>query len=461
MKRALIGLTAAVALAELAFIGNAAAASATRTSSFAYDANTGLVTQEVIEPNTAALRLEKDYVYDSFGNKVSVSVSGVDITTRSSTTTYDAKGQFVTRNTNALNQSETFAYDARFGAPTSHTGPNGLTTTWQYDSFGRKILEVRADGTQTKWQYSFCTPSSGCMPGATYYILAIHYASDGATQNAPAKLVHYDTLDRAIAQCTIGFDGSWVCAQTVYDTLGRVQKKSRPYFWSGGTPQWTTFAYDTLGRVTTETDPDSSTTQHAYHGLVTSDTNGLNQTRTVTRNSQGQVVSVKDALNNVTSYAYDPFGNATKTTDAVGNVVATTYDHAVTGISGGAFNTTFTYDGNGNQTAGLGRSIAYTSYNKPKSITQGSTTLFFSHDPDHARFKQNAPDGVTLYFDVFGAHVELVQAATSRWNEYLVAGGAMVGVRFENSDATVQTRYFTTDHLGSVAVITDENGNAV
>ncbi len=80
--------------------------------------------------------------------------------------------------------------------------------------------------------------------------------------------------------------------------------------------------------------------------------------------------------------------------------------HAVTSISGGLINTTFTYDPNGNQTAGLGRSISYTSHNKPSSITQGTGTLFFSHDVDHQRFKQVAPEGTTLYFNVFGVHAE-------------------------------------------------------
>jgi hypothetical protein len=70
-------------------------------------------------------------------------------------------------------------------------------------------------------------------------------------------------------------------------------------------------------------------------------------------------------------------------------------------ISGGAVSTTFTYDRNGNQTGGLGRSISYTSYNKPASITQGTRSLFFSDDPDHQRFKQVSPEGVTLYFDVW------------------------------------------------------------
>jgi hypothetical protein len=76
--------------------GAVAQTSLARTSSFAYDPASGLLTQEVVEPNTTALRLETDYVYDAFGNKTSVQVSGVDITTRSSTVTFDARGQFAT-----------------------------------------------------------------------------------------------------------------------------------------------------------------------------------------------------------------------------------------------------------------------------------------------------------------------------------------------------------------------------
>ena len=52
----------------------------------------------------------------------------------------------------------------------------------------------------------------------------------------------------------------------------------------------------------------------------------LNQTRTVTRNSQGKVVSVTDALGNTMSHAYDALGNPVQSTDAVGNVVTATYD---------------------------------------------------------------------------------------------------------------------------------------
>jgi RHS repeat-associated protein len=722
--------------------GALAQTSAIRTSSFAYDPASGLLIQEVVEPNNSALRLETDYAYDPFGNKTSVTVIGVDIVTHSSTTNFDAQGQFATKNTNALNQSERLAYDARFGQPTSHAGPNGLTTTWTYDSFGRKTSEVRPDGTMTKWFYQYCSGINGgtenCGPGAAYRIAAVPYAADGVTQNGPFGVVYFDTLDREVGRYTQGFDGSTIAVSKLYDSFGRVQYQSRPFFASAGTQQWTTFTYDVLGRVTKETFPDGSATQHAFHGLTTSDTNDKGQTRTVTKDSQGQVVSVTDAAGKTTTYAYDPFGKLIQTTDPVGNVVTATYDvrgrktasndpdlgawrytydtanellsqtdaknqtttfsydvlgrmtgrvepdmtsqwvydgvangigklnyeaitagpsagwargfqydslgrpvnistsvdgspytftatydgnsrlstvtypssasltytytslgyaqqvtglggqvhwtanardaelhltqqtagngvvtnqgfdlhtgrlttilagtgtsyivenfsymydslgnvlsradtnqnnltetftydvlnrvtqaqvsqniaplksfaydaignllsksdvgaytypvsgansvrpHAVTSISGGTINATFAYDPNGNQTSGLGRTISYTSFNKPSAITNGSSTLNFSHDIDHQRFKQQiAPEGTTtLYFDAFGVHAELVTNATLQWKDYLMVGGALIGMRTVQSGG-VTTRYFHTDNLGSIAVITDETG---
>jgi RHS repeat-associated protein len=736
MKRAAAAFVAACA--GLAWSSGALAASGSRTSSFAYDAASGLLTQEVVEPNQTVFRLETDYTYDAFGHKVQTTVVGADIATRSSSAAFDTRGQFATSNTNAINQSETWQYDARSGKPTSHTGPNGLTTTWTYDAFGRKTLEVRPDGTQTQWAYLFCSGINGgtatCIAGAYYIIRSTPLATDGTTQNGPIVTVYMDGFEREMARDSQGFDGSAIRASTQYDAFGRVAQRSRPYFVSGGTAQWTVVTYDALGRAVTETLPDNTKVTHAYHGLVTSDTNALNQTRTVTKNSQGQVVSVIDALNKTTTYAYDPFGNLILTTDAVGNAVTASYDlrgrktavndpdlgawsytydtlselisqtdakfqtttlsydllgrmtqrvepdmtaawtydtaahgigqlaacsitagpsagyqrtysydtltrpvqvaitvgtaiyaisgaydangrpsqvtypsgfavgyaytalgyvqqltnaatgqalwtanardaelhltqqtagngvatvqsfdaptgrltsivagtgnavasfsytydaignvlsrgdgntelseifvydqlnrltsatvagnvapaksfsydpignlllksdvgtytypaagevrpHAVTSISGATIATTFSYDANGNQTSGLGRTLTWTSYNKPASITQGAKTISFLDDMDHQRFQQTEPAGTTTYLDGFGVHVELFTAATTQWNEFLSVGGAMVGVRFNNvTSATVSTRYFNFDHLGSVAVITDETG---
>jgi RHS repeat-associated protein len=734
MKRA----TAILALCVgTAWSSTALATSITRSSSFAYDAASGLIIQEVVEPGTPALRLETDTTYDVFGNKTSVVTSGIDIATRGNSSTYDARGQFVTTNTNALSQSETLVVDPKFGKPISQTGPNGLTTTWSYDTFGRKILEVRADGTQTAYSYQICNL---CMNASAYSITATPLASDGVTQNGPIGIVYYDLLDREVGRDTQGFDGSKIRARRDYDTFGRVLQTTRPWFVGVGTREFTVFTYDALGRVLTTTLPDGSVSQIAYHGLTTIETNANNQTRTVTKNARGDVVSVTDAKGQMMTYSYDPLGKLLTTTDALGNVVSATYDtrgrkisssdpdmgtwsysydtldelvsqtdaksqtttfaydklgrqvqrtepdmtslwtydsapmgkgqiasasitagpsagyqrtfaydslgrpsqtattvdgnvytfsatrdgngrlstvtypsgfvaqysynslgysnqladgtshqvhwtlnaldseqhitqqtsgngivttrsfsattgrllatdagngnlvqnlsytydsignlltrvdsntnlsesatydnlnrlisatissnvapvknfnydaignlitksdvgsytypasgtgsslpHAVTGVNGLTISTTFTYDPNGNQISGLGRTTVWTSYNKPSRITQGSSTISFLDGPNHQRFKQVTAQGTTLYFDSFGVHAELVVATgPGKWNEYLTVGNVMVGVRFlDLSTETVATRYFHADNLGSISVITDETGNVL
>ena len=670
-----------------------------------------------------------------------MTVSAVDIASHGSSSTYDAKGEFVSTNTNALGQGESWQYDPRFGTPTSHTGPNGLTTTWSYDAFGRKILELRADGTQTKWAYPFCNGVNGgataCPSGASYLTQITSLAADGTTPNAPTVLIYFDYLDREIARDTQGFDGSAVRAAKQYNALGQVSKTSRPYFAASGAPQWSTPTYDALGRAISVTMPDGSVSQTAYHGLVVIETNALGQTRTVTKNSQGQVVSVTDALGKTMAYYYDAVGNMTQTTDAVGNMVLAGYDtrgrktvssdpdlgywtysyntlgqlvsqtdakgqvttfsydkldrvvqrveadmnsqwvydtaqngigklastsivagvgagyqrsasydalgravqvattidgatyvmsasydansrlatiaypsgftaryaynalgyanqlsdngsgqvhwtanamdavghltqqtagnglvtvrsfdiaterlnsvvtgsgnavqnlsytydrlgnplsrtdantslsesfaydglnrlvsstvnlsptplaksfsydsvgnmltksdlgnysyappgsplpHAVTAVSGGSISTTFAYDPNGNQTSGLGRTISYTSYNKPASIAQGARTISFLDDADHQRFKQLTPEGATLYISAFGVLAELSSPGASgqKWTDYLSVGNAKVGMRvIQTASETISTRYFHTDHLGSISVITNESG---
>src|SRR5262249_42587687 len=154
------------------------------------------------------------------------------------------------------------------------------------------------------------------------------------------------------------------------------------------------YAYDVLGNVLTRADATSN-----QNLTETFEYDVLNR---MTKATVSQNAPVK-------TFAYDAIGNLLSKSD-VGNytypLAGSALPHAVTSISGGNINTTFSYDPNGNQTQGLGRSITYTSYNKPSSITQGTGTLSFSHDIDHQRYKQVSPEGITRYFDAFGVHAE-------------------------------------------------------
>ena len=301
----------------------------TRTSSFEYDPDTGLLVKETIEPDQPQMRLDTAYTYDAFGNRTSVTVSSpatgtAAIATRATTTTWDADGQFPLTVANALGHTETKTFDPRFGVVTSLTGPNNLTTTWQYDGFGRKTQENRADGTQTVWTYDMC--DAACPTNGVYRIVTQIFGA--GTQIAPVSVDYFDSLNRKLHTATQGFDGSWIYKDTVYDNQGRVQKVSRPYF-AGQAVYWVTSEYDDLGRVVRVYEPDDPATpalRVVYNGLTIARTNRKGQVTTEVKNSQGQKVSVTDAMGNLTTYAYDPFGNLARTTDPAGNSIVNLYD---------------------------------------------------------------------------------------------------------------------------------------
>jgi RHS repeat-associated protein len=88
----------------------------------------------------------------------------------------------------------------------------------------------------------------------------------------------------------------------------------------------------------------------------------------------------------------------------------------------------------------------------------------FQDDTEHQRFKQVTPEGTTLYIAAFGVLAELSGPGTmsAKWTEYLSVGNAKVGMRtLQVASETLTTRYFHTDHLGSISVITNENGVVV
>ena len=303
----------------------------TRQSTFSYDSGTGLLTQEALAAGvstcnggSSSCELDTSYTYDAFGHRITTTVSGSGITARTSYAFYDPLGEFQTSAANALGQYEFWAYDARFGVPTSHTGPNNLTTTWSYDTFGRTTQEIRPDGTQTNTSYAYC--SGGCPTYSQFYSSSVIDAPGGSPQVGPQSHVYYDMLSRSIANDSQGFDGSNIRVATVYDVNGRVQETSRPYFSASASPAWTQFTYDDLGRVTEATFPDTSHSTYGYNGLTTTATNNLSQTTTTIKNAQGLVASVEDANSNTTGYVYDAFGDPVSTTDPLGNVVSNTFD---------------------------------------------------------------------------------------------------------------------------------------
>ncbi|MBI3562811.1 MAG: hypothetical protein HY080_13955, partial [Gammaproteobacteria bacterium] len=328
--------------------------SQTRSSSFTYFSN-GLLQSETIQPGNAALAQTTTYVYDSYGNKSSVTVSGnagsADPTystfapvsyTTSNAYNYanlSVDGTYTVATTNPKLHTETKTIDARFGVPIKRVGPNGLATTWSYDALGRAIHETRADTSYTQTDYVICELAAACadplMNTLHSPMKVVRTESTGATGS-----VYYDTLGREILKSTVGFDGRSVYVATEYDSLGHVLRVSNPVFDTAllntlpvdaCSPThllslWTQNGYDAIGRMRCEYHPDGSHTEVHYLGLQTDTVNDKGQTGSKFKNSQGQLVQSTDATGHYNSYSYDAFGNLLSVTDAAGNTTSMSYD---------------------------------------------------------------------------------------------------------------------------------------
>ena len=389
----------------------------TRTSSFTYLAN-GLLDSETIEPGDAPNCVVTTYAFDGpsgnkYGNKTSATAANCAAASglalfdqRSSSTAYAASsvsvlvggvstpmavpaGAFATTATNAALHTEVRSFDPRFGSPVSLTGPNSLVTTWQTDDFGRTVLEVRADGTQTRSSHCLIqataqqagvtdlTSNSGeCSTLTTVtptylgltdiHALAVRFvhtvvqSSTSGTAISAFTRTYFDRAGRKIRVTTEAFDGATqsggssrlIVQDTIYNEFGAVTVGSQPYFLdtgsslaSGGTSNvgGTLTEYDALGRAVEiyTADPLGSVanktfasgivrtaakTSVSYSGLNTTTTDDKGRTRLEEKNPDGKVVRVTDALGAQVVHQHDANGNLITTKDALNNLVNISYD---------------------------------------------------------------------------------------------------------------------------------------
>jgi len=319
--------------------------SPTVTKAFTYNTKGKLFT-DTLEPGTGD-ELTKTYGYDNFGNRTSVKVSGAGITNRTSSTIYDNNGQFPKTVTNALEHSETHVYDPRFGSLKSRTGPNGLTTSYEFDRFGRKTATVNARLNRNEISRQWCNVNLGhvcTIPAintgnsvqtasqSVSYVITSRQKGSNLVEYAPPAKIYYDKFNREVRKESTGFDGVAVYVDTNYDSQGRVSAKTQPYFSDGTSDKNpTSFTYDVLGRVTNQYSPTGTRNQILYNGLVVT-TNSFvtspsrTETKLETSNPIGQLISVRDNAYQTTRFGYNPQGKRTTTTDPLGNVITIGYD---------------------------------------------------------------------------------------------------------------------------------------
>lgn len=304
---------------------------ATRVSVFEYDGITGLITKEIIEPydhidstGDIALTNITTYEYDVFGNKETATISSAITDTshiayfapRKSKTVYDSQGLFINYVENAYGQKDLKIYEASFGNLIEQTGPNLITTRWQYDDFGSKINEVRADGTNTIISEDWCQTSCSVpalspsnIPQIAQYVVTTEQVKNGVAYSSPLS-VYYDELGREIRRSTIGFAGEVIYKDTNYDDWGQLTAVSSLY--SDIAEANSTFnEYDVYGRIIKTTSPDSGVNEITYNGYYTYYTNSNNYStkRRDHTNALGYLWESFDSKGRSVVNKYDPFGN--------------------------------------------------------------------------------------------------------------------------------------------------------
>ena len=290
------------------------------------------------EPNSPYYALTQSYGYDQFGNLSDVTVSGVGVSSRNTHIDWGTSGQLPMAVTNALGQTTTYNYDFNLASKTLQRDPNGVSTSWIDDNFGRKSSETRPDGTSTVWEYAGCSP---CLTGPHGLTITEIVYGKGGFEETDGE-VFTDQLERPlVSNRRILTANVYVRHELRYDSLGRVVRRAIPCTWSAYNapcpdPEWTTTSYDVLNRVTQVQRPISASNQslqttiiqYAGRTVTTIDPQQKRSIKVMT--VAGMVGRSQDHDGYYQSFTYDAFGSLVSVTDSLSNALfAANYDYGL------------------------------------------------------------------------------------------------------------------------------------
>lgn len=349
-----------------------------------------------------------------------------------------------------------------FGQPITNTiyypgSSAAFTARTQYDSFGRVYLQYDAldrvikdangklldSGTQTHYNmYGYSYKTTDVATGKTLQLTQETNVLGQITKelrgNGLVSVNTYDIRTGSLTnQKTLNSLNLSSVQNNIYewDTIGNLKYRQNL---SGkpGTPVANNSSIDTYGQAES----------FCYDGL----------NRLIKTNANTTSIS---ACNNLAladqDIKYDGHGNISYKKNVGDYAYGTSTvagPHAV--ITAGT--NSYAYDANGNNISGAGRTLQYTSYDMVKSIYKGGKTTEFKYGIDRSRWQRIDATATTTYM----GNVERIQtsAFVIEWKRNVA--GVVLTYRTDNNNILQATdkRYIYTDHLGSVDLLTDANG---
>lgn len=277
--------------------------------------------------------------------------------------------------------------DKTSGLVTSSRDVAGVQTTYDYDATGRLESVIPTGGASRSYTYTAATTSTNAQ--------VTESVTGTSGTSIDTSTFEFDGLGRVRRVSTPLPNGKLASVQTDYDEYGRKRRISQPLeqtthpTTSIGT-YWTTFGYDALGRQTSLTAPDGTSTTITYTGA-----------RRTTRTAS-VATSIGGITDTITTEHYDALGRLRRVEQAAGNTSATnttgtttatdyTYDVAgrLTSVSDGTStqaDRSFTYDGRG--------------FLAEESHPENGTTTYAGYDArGHARKRTSGGRTVRFTFD--------------------------------------------------------------
>ncbi|MGQ0836651.1 MAG: FG-GAP-like repeat-containing protein, partial [Gammaproteobacteria bacterium] len=286
-------------------------------------------TQHQVQPGDPQWHVTVDLGYDGYGNLNNQTVTGIAMPARTTSSVWAAPGSFptsISRPVSAIfSETTQMGWNYALGVQASETDPNGIATSWQHDTFGRRTLETRADGTDTVTTYNDCA-SFGCQ-GPNNKLLVIEQMRDTADSVINDQSTYFDKFDRAFVTTTRQLSGSYDRNEIAFDALGRISQRNAPCWWASCTYYWTTYQYDLLNRPTQESrpvsdsDPTIQTSSMYYEGATTRTVDAQGKQKTIVVSALGAPARSTDHAGYYQSFDYDPFGNSIRVTDSSGNTL--------------------------------------------------------------------------------------------------------------------------------------------
>jgi RHS repeat-associated protein len=433
--------------------------------------------------------------YDARGRRTTLSDPDRGLTTD----TWNGFGDITQETHAASGQTRTFTYDSLgrqtdsvdadgkthyewdtsphgIGQLASTLSPDHIATAYQYDVLSRLATNTLTDEQQIAHVIDYgydaegrldtlAYPAVAGMPRLTLkysyvngYLKEIGNASPGQPYQ-PLWTVNARNADLALTDATLGngvhltptyepLSGRLQALMAFKPGVGNLMNLTYGYHANGLvreridqlTGRSETFGYDTLLRLT------------SWH-LALPTSGGTNP---------------QPAVDTTLGYVYDPIGNLLQV-DRNGSTIESNGYGDVNGLQPHTLthhfdvpanqHTFYSYDTQGRQTSSTaGRNASYTTFDLPKTFTDGAGTGTLAYDAFGTRVRKTDPAGTTLYVDGLYERRETASPASTQHVFHIVGSEGPVAQLTWTDAGTSTMTYLLQDQLGSASIELDDSG---